>query len=207
MSNWSSGRRRSPNRSGPRPQWLAIIATLVTAINAIVRMFGLFKKKGGSTTTSRSNEPASVPSRAPTSKPGKLPRPGGGAAVDDGPEPVGSDGGIGKLFKNKQSDVIVQASGTIVKILPDETDTSDGSGMHQKFLVELMPAGPREDPITIKIAHNFKFGRVPAKEGDTVSFKGEYEWTEYGGTVHWTHHDPRGVHADGFIELDGKRYE
>ena len=104
------------------------------------------------------------------------------------------------MFQQKRSDVVVTASGTVVKLLPDDDDDSDGSGKHQVFLVELLTG------ITVKISHNVEFGRVPVQEGQVVSFRGEYEWTEKGGTIHWTHHDPRGSHEGGWIELDGTRY-
>ena len=114
--------------------------------------------------------------------------------------PKGTDGGIGTLFKQKKSDVIVQAAGEVVHILPDDNDDTDGSGLHQSFLVELL------GNLTIKISHNIKFGRIPVSKGDIISFKGEYEWTEKGGTIHWTHHDPKGWHEDGWVELNGQRY-
>lgn len=188
--------------------WVAVIATL---INAIVRLFGLFKKSGaGKTTTSRSDDNANVP--APTQRTSTQTRGRDEPApvrAKPAPAPAGSrvdDGGIAELYRQQRSDVVVTASGTIVKILPDDTDTSDGSEMHQKWLVEL-PAARGQDSITIRICHNLKFGRVPVAEGDPIRFKGEYEYTELGGTLHWTHHDPRGTHEDGFIEHNGTRYE
>jgi hypothetical protein len=203
-------RRKKTTRSSSRkPQWLVTLGTLVTAINALVRVVGLFRKKG--TTTTRSNdraEPRPPVSSAPPRKsapresaPASRRGPGRGV-VQKEPAPVGTDGGIPALFKNKISDRIVQASGTIVKILPDDLDTSDGSEMHQKFLVELSD----RDRTTIKVCHNLKFGRAPVREGEVISFRGEYEFTDFGGTVHWTHHDPRGIHDDGWIEYDGQRY-
>ena len=43
--------------------------------------------------------------------------------------------------------------------------------------------------------------------GDILRFAGEYEWNERGGVLHWTHHDPRGKHAGGWLELAGRRYQ
>ena len=45
------------------------------------------------------------------------------------------------------------------------------------------------------------------KKGDTVGFNGEYEWTEQGGVIHWTHHDPAKHHVDGWLEHQGQRYQ
>lgn len=188
--------------------WIAVIATL---INAIVRVFGLFKKTGaGKTTTSRSDDNANVP--APTQRTSSStrdraePAPTRGRSTPVATGPRADDGGISDLYRQQRSDVVVTASGTIVKILPDDEDTSDGSEMHQKWLVEL-PSAAGQDTLTIRICHNLKFGRVPVAEGDRIRFKGEYEYTELGGTLHWTHHDPRGTHEDGYIEHNGTRYE
>lgn len=196
-------RTTSRSSSSKKPQWLVIVTTVATLINAVVRLLGLVKKKQG--TVTRSSEPARRGEPRPPV--GSAPPKGRStssrsAPPVDAPRPVGTDGGIPELFKNKLSDRIVQASGTIVKILPDDEDTSDGSEQHQKFLVELAD----RDRTTIKICHNLKFGRVPVREGNVVAFRGEYEYTDFGGTLHWTHHDPRGTHDDGWIEYDGKRY-
>ena len=93
----------------------------------------------------------------------------------------------------------VQGSGVVVKVLKDDTNGLQ----HQKFLLKV------SDNITILIAHNIDLApRVDdIHEGDTVSFKGEYIYTPKGGTVHWTHKDPRGNHAAGWLEHKAKKYE
>jgi len=42
------------------------------------------------------------------------------------------------------------------------------------------------------------------KQGEPVSLQGVYECND--GVIHWTHHDPRGRHAGGYIEAGGKIY-
>lgn len=93
----------------------------------------------------------------------------------------------------------VQGSGIVVKVLKDDTNGLQ----HQKFLLKV------SDNITILIAHNIDLAPrvVDIQEGDVVGFKGEYIYTPKGGTVHWTHKDPRGNHAAGWLEYNGKKYE
>lgn len=193
----STSRSRTSSR---KPQWLVIAGTIATLINALVRLFRMFGSKPRSPGTTRSTEPP-VPGQ-PKPPVSSAPTRGRGSSRVEPAGPVGTDGGIPALFRSKQSDRIVQAAGTIVKILPDDLDTADGSDQHQKFLVELSD----RDRTTVKVCHNLTFGRVPVREGEVVTFRGEYEYTEFGGTIHWTHHDPRGVHDDGWIEYEGKQY-
>lgn len=181
-----------------KPQWLVIAGSIATIVNAAVRLFKMFR--GKPSTTTRSTEPPDPSRRKPPIS--SAPPRAGARPREEARGPVGSDGGIPTLFKNKVSDRIVQAAGTVVKILPDDLDTFDGSEQHQKFLVELSDP----DRTTVKVCHNLKFGRVPVREGEVVSFRGEYEYTDFGGTIHWTHHDPRGTHEDGWIEYEGKQF-
>lgn len=89
----------------------------------------------------------------------------------------------------------------VVKLLPDDQE----GAAHQKMLVRIDDASD----LTVLLAHNIDAAkRVPAKEGDHLRFRGEYEWTEKGGTVHFTH-APEQQRRDpgGWIEHDGVRYE
>ena len=106
---------------------------------------------------------------------------------------------VDEQFRLRKSDVILTDRGTVVHLLPDDNDGS----RHQRFLVEIA----RSD-VTVKIAHNIDLApRVPVSKGDRISFKGEYEYNELGGAVHWTHHDPKQWREGGWIDHAGVRYE
>lgn len=60
---------------------------------------------------------------------------------------------------------------------------------------------------TLLIAHNIDLAdRVPVGLGDRLRFRGMYEWNERGGLVHWTHRDPMGNEAGGWIKFRRKIY-
>lgn len=110
-----------------------------------------------------------------------------------------TSGALSNAIKNKQSDVIVEGVGTVVKVLPDDTKGSQ----HQKFILKILSGE------TILVAHNIDLApRVAGiAKHDKINFKGEFEWNERGGVVHWTHHDPRGKHVGGWLKHEGKTYE
>ena len=91
------------------------------------------------------------------------------------------------------------AEGNVTRILADDDDGS----RHQRFIVRLATGQ------TILIAHNIDLApRVEGlKVGDAVEFSGEYESNPQGGVVHWTHRDPRGQHAAGWIRHGGRTYQ
>ena len=106
-------------------------------------------------------------------------------------------GQIETLFTERRSDVVVQLSGVVDRVLADD---SEGS-RHQRFIVELASGH------TVMVAHNIDLApRVPVHRGDPVEVRGEYEWNERGGVVHWTHGDPQGRHEDGWIRHRGETY-
>ncbi|MGI9013453.1 MAG: DUF3465 domain-containing protein [Phycisphaerales bacterium] len=101
-------------------------------------------------------------------------------------------------FRDRRSEVIVEVSGRVTKKLADD----DEEPRHQRFIVAL-PSGH-----TLLVAHNIDLAPyVPLHPGDTVEIKGQYEWGEEGGVIHWTHHDPKGWREGGWIRVDGRKYE
>ena len=109
-----------------------------------------------------------------------------------------ADDPVRALFDGRRSGVEVQGTGVVSRVL---TDDDDGS-RHQRFLLET-PSG-----VSILIAHNIDLApRLDGLSiGDRVDFLGDYEWSEKGGTVHWTHHDPSGRHQNGWLRWKGRTY-
>ncbi|MEM9419363.1 MAG: DUF3465 domain-containing protein [Planctomycetota bacterium] len=176
---------------------------LLLALPLIIKAIKNRKAQGSSNVTVTDRTPR-VEDKAPRTKARKrestepLPAPADikGAATAPAkhkPSPIAD------LYRRKQSDAIITDTGVIVHVLPDDNEGS----RHQRFLVEV-----DHTDITIKIAHNIDLApRVPAREGDRLIFKGEYEYNDLGGALHWTHHDPKKWRPGGWIEHEGKRYE
>jgi hypothetical protein len=102
-------------------------------------------------------------------------------------------------YADKRSNVQVQGSGTVSRVLPDDNDGS----RHQRFILKL------DSGLTVLVAHNVDLApRIDSlQEGDEVGYYGEYEWNAKGGVVHWTHHDPRGSHVGGWLKHKGRTYQ
>lgn len=109
------------------------------------------------------------------------------------------DSALTSAYENQKSDVQVKGSGVFIRNLADDTSGS----RHQKFILKLSSGQ------TILISHNIDLApRIDSlHKGDIVSFYGEYEWNSQGGVVHWTHHDPRGNHIDGWLQHNGATYQ
>lgn len=112
---------------------------------------------------------------------------------------AGSDLLIAEAFRNGRTNVLLGGEGRVVRILPDDNKGS----RHQKFLLEL------DSGHTLLIAHNIDLApRVEGlREGERLEFYGEYEWNQKGGVIHWTHHDPKGVHPGGWLRYQNRVYK
>lgn len=106
---------------------------------------------------------------------------------------------IMQAFQQQRSNIQVQAQGVVKAILADDNDGS----RHQKMILKL------ENGLTVLIAHNIDLApKIEGlKKGDRVEFLGEYEYSQKGGVIHWTHHDPHGKHIDGWLKYQGKMYQ
>ena len=102
------------------------------------------------------------------------------------------------LFEAQQSGVMVNTVGDVTRILSDDNEGS----RHQRFIIAT------HDGLTVLIAHNIDLApRIPLNVGDQVAVFGEYEWNHKGGLIHWTHHDPKKQHAEGWVMHKNKKYE
>ena len=101
-------------------------------------------------------------------------------------------------YQQQLSGVMVEVAGRVDRILPDDTQGS----RHQRFILRL------DSGHTLLISHNIDIAeRVPVSSGETMTLRGQYEWNEKGGVVHWTHHDPQGQRAGGWIRLGEHVYQ
>ncbi|MFH0916296.1 MAG: DUF3465 domain-containing protein [bacterium] len=109
------------------------------------------------------------------------------------------DASLADAFAERASNLEVEGQGTVSRLLTDDTE----GAKHQRFIVRLASGQTLLITRNIDIAPRVSSLRV----GDTVSFKGEYEWNAQGGLIHWTHHDPTGSHAGGWIRHNGRTYQ
>jgi hypothetical protein len=112
---------------------------------------------------------------------------------------VVDDDTIGRAFASRASNIQVEGEGTVIRLLPDDTNGS----RHQRFIVQLASGQ------TVLITHNIDIApRIAGLEvGDGVRFNGEYVWNAKGGVIHWTHHDPQGRHVSGWVVHNGRTYK
>ena len=102
------------------------------------------------------------------------------------------------LYETQQSGVMVNTVGDVTRILADDNEGS----RHQRFIITA------HDGLSVLIAHNIDLApRIPLRIGDRVAVFGQYEWNHKGGLIHWTHHDPKKQHPEGWIMHKNKKYE
>jgi len=140
----------------------------------------------------------------------KLSRAAAGAALAFGTACAGprggNDAGNGAVYdawRAGRSNVEVTVEGSIASIL----GTAAGqSGAHEGFLLHLR--GASGHGLTVRVEDNADLtGPVPLSAGEDVEVRGEYVYDADGGVIHYTHRDPSGRHAAGFIRAGGALYQ
>jgi hypothetical protein len=121
--------------------------------------------------------------------------PGAASAVR---APTGDDA-VTRAFREHRSGVWLSTPGRVSRVLPDD----EKGARHQRFILTV-PGGT-----TILVSHNIDLApRVDGiAAGDDLTARGLYVWNEQGGVLHWTHHDPDGRQAGGWIRHGRRRYE
>jgi hypothetical protein len=106
---------------------------------------------------------------------------------------------IEAAYSNQDSGISVIVKGTITRILSDDTV----GGSHQRFIIIL------SNSQTLLIEHNIDIAmRIQGINiGSLVYVHGDYIWNNQGGLIHWTHHDPDGIHENGWIYYENTKYE
>lgn len=106
---------------------------------------------------------------------------------------------LAQAFKSHRSNFQAHVQAKVIKLLADDNNGS----RHQRFIVKLTSGQ------TLMVAHNIDLApRLNTlREGDSIELYGEYEWSEKGGTLHWTHRDPGRRHVDGWLKHNGKLYQ
>lgn len=103
---------------------------------------------------------------------------------------------ISHLIKARASGKIITIKAKVINILPDDNK----GDRHQKMIVKV-------GENTLLLAHNIDIAkRVPVSINQWIEIKGEYEWNNKGGVIHWTHRDLRNRHENGWIKHNNKKY-
>ena len=111
--------------------------------------------------------------------------------------PANNDGAI-TAPASWQDGRMVRVQGTVLKVLK----TDNQGSRHQRWLMQV----PGREQ-TLLVAHNIDLAPVvPLQAGDTLEVYGEFENNAKGGLLHWTHADPAGRHADGWIRHKNRLY-
>jgi hypothetical protein len=114
-----------------------------------------------------------------------------------------SNGAVYDAWRAQRSRVEVTASGTIARVLGTR---SGRYAPHDGFLLHLR--GPEGRGLTIRVEDNVTMtGQIALVAGADAIVRGEYVYDPRGGIVHWTHRDPRGHHAAGYVQTGGKLYQ
>jgi hypothetical protein len=93
---------------------------------------------------------------------------------------------------------LITVEGEILRLLPDD----QAGSRHQRFVIRLSSGR------TLLVSHNLDLSdRVPIEAGDRVRVRGDFEWSAAGGTIHWTHLDPRNTREGGWIIHKDVRYQ
>lgn len=181
-TDYESPRPGSAARDRSRLAVLVVLAGVVLLALALREGIGWFSAPAGTRVDASSSAPDNS---------------AGSHATDPTGDRVAGEIAVVAAFRERRSGLVVEVEGTVERELEDDLRGS----RHQRFVLRLFGGH------TLLIAHNIDLApRVPVASGDAVAVRGEYEWSERGGVLHWTHHDPGGQRAGGWIRHGGREY-
>ena len=100
---------------------------------------------------------------------------------------------VAAAVRERRSNLMVEVKAEVLRSLPDEEISH---APHQRFLIRL------DNGVALMVTHNLDISRrIPISVKDRLRIRGEYDWNYQGGLIHWTHSDPEGQRAGGWIEL------
>ena len=104
---------------------------------------------------------------------------------------------VQEAYQYRQTGIMVEVTGSVVRLLKPAPDAPDV----QKFIIRLANGQ------SILVVHRaVPDDRVPVDINDNVLVRGEYVWTETGGTIRNTERDLSTQRRHGWIEYQGERY-
>lgn len=102
---------------------------------------------------------------------------------------------LSQTIKERKSGKIITTKAKVIKLLDDDQK----GDKHQKMIIK---AGNH----TLLLVHNIDIAkRIPVRVGEQLEVKGEYEWNEKGGLIHWTHRSNNN-HPEGWVKYKNKKY-
>ncbi|MBC5798448.1 MAG: DUF3465 domain-containing protein [Candidatus Eremiobacteraeota bacterium] len=130
----------------------------------------------------------------------------GCASIAAGCSGGSADAGNGAVYdawRAQHSRIEVTASGSVSRILGTRLGRS---GAHEGFLLHL--SGADGHGLTVRVEDNVDLtGPIPLAPGEAATVRGEYIYDPRGGLIHYTHRDPRGYHAAGYVQAAGRVYQ
>ncbi|MEE4293256.1 MAG: DUF3465 domain-containing protein [Xanthomonadales bacterium] len=105
---------------------------------------------------------------------------------------------VERAYYEEQSGIMVEATGEVVRVLGEKKDDSSMQWFQMRT-----PSGQR-----LLVGHDHGLGeRIPLNPQDTVTVRGQYEWSETGGTIRQTERDRSLERQHGWVEYDGRKYD
>ena len=105
---------------------------------------------------------------------------------------------LADAYLNKKSGMMAEVQGQVTRLIMDEEE----SARVQKFVICAISGQSR------LVTHDLsRSDRVPVAIGDKVMVRGEYVWSEPGGTLICPTRDNGSGGRNGWIEHKGERYD